>query len=164
MTVEAPRERGPVGDPGQLELVNARRAAVARKTVAGVLVGLADRHRHRTTITPMPKGAGLNADPPCESVPPSIPTRRCAVPKFLVKARYTPEGAKGVQSGGGTSRREAVGKMAEGRGGRLESFYFAFGETDAYVVLDLPDNASAAAASIAVNTSCAATSGVVVFF
>ena len=32
-----------------------------------------------------------------------------------------------------------------GLGGKLESFYFAFGQTDAYVVLDLPDNQSAAA-------------------
>ncbi len=82
--------------------------------------------------------------------------------KYLVKASYTTEGAQGVQSAGGTSRRDAVAKMAEGLGGRLESFYFGFGETDAYVVLDLPDNRTAAAASIAVNTSGGATSEVVV--
>ncbi len=52
--------------------------------------------------------------------------------------------------------------MAEGLGGSLESFYFAFGETDAYVLLELPDNLSAAAASIAVNTSGGASSEVVV--
>ncbi len=75
------------------------------------------------------------------------------MPKYLVKASYTTEGAKGVQSGGGTSRRDAVARMAEGLGGSLESFYFAFGDTDAYVVLDLPDNRTAAAASIAVNTA-----------
>jgi uncharacterized protein with GYD domain len=84
------------------------------------------------------------------------------VARFLVKASYTLEGAKGVQSAGGTSRRDAVAHMAEGLGGKLESFYFAFGETDAYVVLDLPDNQSAAAASIAVNTSGGATSEIVV--
>lgn len=84
------------------------------------------------------------------------------MPKFLVKASYTAEGAKGVQSAGGTSRRDAVARMAEGLGGSLESFYFAFGETDAYVVLDLPDNRTAAAASIAVSTAGAATSEVVV--
>jgi uncharacterized protein with GYD domain len=84
------------------------------------------------------------------------------VAKFLVKASYTSEGARGVQSAGGTSRRDAVAKMAEGLGGSLESFYFGFGETDAYVVLDLPDNLSAAAASIAVNTAGGATSEVVV--
>ena len=82
--------------------------------------------------------------------------------KYLVRASYTADGAKGVQSAGGSSRRDAVAKMAEGLGGRLESFYFAFGDTDAYVVLDLPDNRTAAAASIAVNTSGGATSDVVV--
>ena len=82
--------------------------------------------------------------------------------KFLVKASYVAAGVKGVQSAGGTSRRDAVANMAEGLGGSLESFYFAFGDTDAYVVLDLPDNRSAAAASIAVNAAGAATSEVVV--
>jgi uncharacterized protein with GYD domain len=82
--------------------------------------------------------------------------------KFLVKASYTASGTKGVQSGGGTARREAVAKMAEGLGGSLESFYFAFGETDAYVVLDLPDNQTAAAASIAVKTAGGANSEVIV--
>lgn len=82
--------------------------------------------------------------------------------KFLVKASYTAEGAKGVQSAGGTSRRDAVAKMAENLGGSLESFYFAFGETDAYVVLDMPDNQTAAAASIAVNSAGGAAAEVVV--
>src|SRR5438105_2403555 len=84
------------------------------------------------------------------------------MPKFLVKASYTAEGGKGGQGAGGTSRRDAVARMAEGLGGSLESFYFAFGETDAYVVLDLPDNRTAAAASIAVSTAGSATSEVVV--
>lgn len=82
--------------------------------------------------------------------------------KFLVKASYSAEGAKGVQSAGGSSRRDAVAAMAEGLGGRLESFYFGFGKTDAYVVLELPDNRSAAAASIAVSSTGGATSEVVV--
>ncbi len=84
------------------------------------------------------------------------------MPKFLVLASYTRKGAKGVLEAGGTSRRDAVAKLAEGLGGTLESFYFAFGETDAYVVLDLPDNASAAAASMAVSASGGATTEVVV--
>ena len=31
----------------------------------------------------------------------------------------------------------------ESAGGKLESFYFAFGATDAYVIVDLPDNVAA---------------------
>jgi uncharacterized protein with GYD domain len=79
------------------------------------------------------------------------------MPKFLFEASYTLEGAKGVQSAGGSSRRDAVAAVAKSVGGTLESFYFAFGEPDAYVVVDLPDNESAAAVAIAVNSGGGAT-------
>jgi uncharacterized protein with GYD domain len=38
-------------------------------------------------------------------------------------------------------------------GGSIESFYFSFGTTDVFLVLDLPDNLSATAVSLAVNAS-----------
>jgi uncharacterized protein with GYD domain len=76
--------------------------------------------------------------------------------KYLFEARYTPEGAKGVAKEGGSGRRAAIAKMAEGMGGKLESFYFAFGDVDAYVIVDMPDNVSAAAAALAVNQGGAA--------
>ena len=79
------------------------------------------------------------------------------MPKFLFEASYTPEGVKGVQSAGGTSRREAVAQVAESLGGKLESFYFAFGDSDAYVVCELPDNESAAAVALTVNAAGGAT-------
>lgn len=82
--------------------------------------------------------------------------------KFLVRGSYTADGAKGLQSAGGTSRRDAVAKMIEGLGGSLESFYFAFGGDDVYVVVDAPDNASAAAVSLAVNASGAVATQTVV--
>jgi uncharacterized protein with GYD domain len=75
------------------------------------------------------------------------------MPKFLFEAMYMPEGVKGVQSGGGSSRREAIAQVAEGLGGKLESFHFAFGERDAYVIAELPDNESAAAVALTVNAS-----------
>jgi uncharacterized protein with GYD domain len=75
------------------------------------------------------------------------------MPKFLVDASYTTEGVRGVQRGGGTARVEAVSKAVEGLGGQVESFYFAFGDRDVYVVADLPDNESAAALAIAVGAS-----------
>ena len=79
------------------------------------------------------------------------------MPKFLFEASYTQDGVKGVQSAGGTSRREAIAAMSEGMGGKLESFYFAFGDRDAYVIVDVPDNESATAVALAVNASGAAT-------
>jgi uncharacterized protein with GYD domain len=73
------------------------------------------------------------------------------MPKYLIEASYTLDGVKGVQSAGGSSRRDAVAQVAESLGGRLENFYFAFGDHDVYTVLDLPDNESAAAVALAVN-------------
>ena len=70
------------------------------------------------------------------------------MPKYLFEATYTAEGVKGVQSAGGTSRRDAVAQTAESMGGRLESFHFAFGDNDAYVIADLPDNESATAVAL----------------
>jgi len=79
------------------------------------------------------------------------------MPRFLFEASYTLEGVKGVQSAGGTSRRDAVAQVAESVGGTLEGFYFAFGDRDAYVICDLPDNESAAAAALTVNSAGGAT-------
>ncbi|HEU0025420.1 MAG TPA: GYD domain-containing protein [Thermoleophilaceae bacterium] len=73
--------------------------------------------------------------------------------KFLIAASYTGEGVKGIQSAGGSARRDAVTKALESVGGQLESFYFGFGDHDAYVIADVPDNESAAALAISVNAS-----------
>ena len=75
------------------------------------------------------------------------------MPKYLIQASYTLEGIKGVRSEGGSSRRDAVAKVAESAGGRLESFYFAFGDYDVHTVVELPDNESAAAVALTVNAS-----------
>jgi uncharacterized protein with GYD domain len=75
------------------------------------------------------------------------------MPKFLIDASYTSEGVKGVQSGGGSARVEAVTKAVEGLGGKLECFYFAFGDRDVYTIIDVPDNESAVALAIAVGAS-----------
>ena len=72
------------------------------------------------------------------------------MPKYLWRGSYTTDGVKGLSKDGGTKRRESVQRLIEGLGGRLESFYFAFGEDDLFLVYDLPDNASAAAGSLIV--------------
>ena len=73
--------------------------------------------------------------------------------KYLVQATYSAEGAKGLLAEGGTKRRDAAAKAIKGAGGKVEAFYFAFGKADAIVIVDLPDNVSAAAASLAINAS-----------
>jgi len=84
------------------------------------------------------------------------------MPKFLFQANYTSEGAKGIVKEGGSARRAAIEKAAVALGGRLEAFYFAFGAVDAYVIVDLPDNVTAAAMALAVGqTGLASTKTVV---
>ena len=78
------------------------------------------------------------------------------MPKYLVQASYTVEGVKGVMKSGGSARRAVVKEMLERLDGRLEAFYYAFGEHDAFVIFDAPDNASVAAVSMAVGASGAA--------
>lgn len=75
------------------------------------------------------------------------------MPKFLITGSYTAEGARGLMKEGGSSRRAAVQKALDAVGGKLEAFYFAFGKDDAYVIVDVPDNASIIAVSLAVNAS-----------
>jgi uncharacterized protein with GYD domain len=75
------------------------------------------------------------------------------MPKYLIKASYTAEGARGLAKEGGTSRRDTNAKLAENVGGKVEAFYFAFGEADSYVICDLPNNAAAAAVALAINSS-----------
>jgi uncharacterized protein with GYD domain len=75
------------------------------------------------------------------------------MPKYLFSARYTMEGVKGVIKDGGSKRRDAADQALKSVGGRLESFYFAFGEDDALGVVELPDQASAVALSATINAS-----------
>jgi uncharacterized protein with GYD domain len=72
---------------------------------------------------------------------------------YLVIASYSPDGVKGVLKSGGTARADAVRNAVEGLGGKMESFYFAFGDGDAYVTVDVPDNVAAAALSFAVSAT-----------
>ena len=78
--------------------------------------------------------------------------------KYMLRVNYTADGAKGLMKDGGSARRSAAQRVAESVGGRIESFYFAFGETDAFVIAELPDAASAAAIALTVSASGGATS------
>jgi uncharacterized protein with GYD domain len=85
-----------------------------------------------------------------------------AMARYLWQVSYTVEGAKGLAAEGGSSRREAIQQMLDSVGGRLESFYYAFGTDDLIVIGELPDNVSAAALSLQTAASGAARSRTVV--
>ncbi|MBV9095557.1 MAG: GYD domain-containing protein [Streptosporangiaceae bacterium] len=77
--------------------------------------------------------------------------------KYLAIVTYTAEGLKGLMAKGGTARVEAARKVLASAGGSLDSYYFALGADDAYIVCELPDNVAAAATAMA-----AAATGMVV--
>lgn len=77
------------------------------------------------------------------------------MPRFLIQGSFTKEGTKGLTKEGGTKRRQGVEKFFGTVGGKLEALYFAFGETDVFAVVDFPDNVSAAAVSLAANSTAA---------
>ena len=71
--------------------------------------------------------------------------------KYLLEASYTAEGAKGLAKEGGSSRRRTVEEMVKGLNGKVEAFYYAFGTSDVYLIVDVPDAVTATAVSLAVN-------------
>ena len=73
--------------------------------------------------------------------------------KYLIEASYTSEGLKGLQRDKASGRKQAVTKLIEGLEGRIEAMYFAFGERDVVLIVDVPDVISAAALSITVSAT-----------
>jgi uncharacterized protein with GYD domain len=73
--------------------------------------------------------------------------------KYLLQASYTQSGLEGLVREGGTGRRAALAETIEGAGGAIESFYYAFGKNDLFIIADLPDDASATAVSLAVGSA-----------
>jgi uncharacterized protein with GYD domain len=75
------------------------------------------------------------------------------MPKYMICANYTAKGMEGVRADGAKSRVDAVATMLEAMGGQLESFHFAFGDTDVFAIADVPDDEAAAAVALAINSS-----------
>jgi uncharacterized protein with GYD domain len=77
--------------------------------------------------------------------------------KYLIQANYTGEGLQGLLKDGGSGRRKAVDALLASVGGKVESFYYGFGDTDAFVIVDVADNVTAAAVALTVGASGAVT-------
>jgi uncharacterized protein with GYD domain len=75
------------------------------------------------------------------------------MPKYMLKVSYEAEGVRGVVKEGGTARMNAARALIESLGGSMESFYFALGSADAFVIVDAPDLNAVLASSMAVNAS-----------
>jgi uncharacterized protein with GYD domain len=68
---------------------------------------------------------------------------------FLLQGGYTAEAWKTLVQNP-VNRTEAVRPVIEQLGGRVESSFFAFGEYDVVLIMEMPDNVSAAAFALAV--------------
>jgi uncharacterized protein with GYD domain len=60
---------------------------------------------------------------------------------------------QGLRQKGGSARRAVVEKACTSVGGRLDAFYYAFGETDVVTIMELPDNVTAAGVALLVAAS-----------
>jgi uncharacterized protein with GYD domain len=75
------------------------------------------------------------------------------MPKYLVRGSYSNDGLKGLLEEGGSKRREASEQAVKALGGRLEAFYYAFGDDDFVIIVELPSNVDASALSLTANAT-----------
>ncbi|MDR2985131.1 MAG: GYD domain-containing protein [Nocardiopsaceae bacterium] len=73
--------------------------------------------------------------------------------KFLAIVSYTADGMRELAAHGASARIKASEELVAEAGGSIESFYYAFGSDDAFIVCDFPDNVAAAATAIAAGAS-----------
>jgi uncharacterized protein with GYD domain len=75
------------------------------------------------------------------------------MPKYLFHGSYSSEGNKGIRKSGGTARVKAVKAYVESAGGKLESFYFALGHDDFFIIADLPNSTAVVAIALGSDSS-----------
>ena len=73
--------------------------------------------------------------------------------KFLIQASYSAEGLRGLQKDKATGRREAVAKLMESAGGKLDALYFCLGQDDIVCICDAPNTEAMTALAIAVSAT-----------
>ena len=78
------------------------------------------------------------------------------MPHFLINASYTTQGISGLVKSP-EDRSAVLRTLVESAGGRIESMYYAFGDSDVIVILEMPDNVTMAALSMVVGASGAVT-------
>lgn len=78
------------------------------------------------------------------------------MPSYLVQLSYTPAALAALMERP-QDRNDAVRKPIEKLGGRVDRFYLSFGDHDVVGIVDMPNNVSAAAFSIALGAGGACT-------
>ena len=75
------------------------------------------------------------------------------MPKYLVQGSYLADGAKGLLKDGGSKRVEVVQAAVEALGGSIDCIYYTFGSDDVVGIFDVANDETAAAFSIAINST-----------
>jgi len=75
------------------------------------------------------------------------------MPKFLIKASYTAEGMKGLQKDKASGREKSIATACTALGGKLDAIYYALGDDDVFVLVDLPNHMQVASLGVAVGAS-----------
>jgi len=73
--------------------------------------------------------------------------------KYMYQASYTLEGVRGLLKETASGRRKAIESAIAALGGKVESFYYCFGKDDVILIMDLPNNVSAAGLGMTVAAS-----------
>ncbi len=75
------------------------------------------------------------------------------MPKYLMQVNYVGDGVKGLLKDGGSKRRAVTEKLIKSVGGSLDAYYYAFGDTDLYLIAEFPNHAAAAASALNVTAT-----------
>lgn len=75
------------------------------------------------------------------------------MPKFLVKGSYTAEGMKGLQKDKASGREKAITAACKALGGKMDGIWYALGDADVFVVVDLPDHVAMVSLAVAVGAT-----------
>ncbi len=58
----------------------------------------------------------------------------------MYSGNYTEAGIKGLLNEGGTARKEETIRVVEALGGKVEAYYWCYGEIDFMTIMEFPDN------------------------
>jgi len=75
------------------------------------------------------------------------------MPKYLFQGSYRPEGHEGSDEGGRQPAPRNLETLVKQQGGRLEAFYFTFGDADAIASPSCPTTSRRRPLSLAINAS-----------
>ena len=75
------------------------------------------------------------------------------MPLYLYRFRYTAEAWTALIEHPQDRRDMLASKLFGAFGGRLQGFWYSFGDQDGYALVELPDNVTAAAAAVAVTST-----------